>query len=163
MINLNEIQPAPLLAPEASEPASRHALYCPKTGRRLAPESGMAPPEGTTVAVLVFEDGSTVSVNKDVVLGRAPEGQPSVTSGEQASVFVPDPSQATSRSHLLLRLNNWNLEAVDLASKNGTLVLGEDGDWLQLTPGIAHPIADGQRIRIGARTIAVHYTGRAAS
>lgn len=163
MINLNELQSAPLDISDEDDHASRHALYCPQTGRRLAPERGMAPPAGTTIAVLVFEDGSTVSVNRHAVLGRAPEPQRSVATDACDGVIVEDASGATSRSHLLLRLNNWDLEAIDLASQNGTLVLGDDGQWLRLTPGLAHRVTDGQRLRIGSRTIAVHYTGRAAS
>ncbi len=163
MININELSSAPVVSPTADDGASRHALYCPQTGRRLAPERGMAPPEGTAIAVVVFEDGETISVHKDVLLGRSPELDPAVVAGDRDAVTIVDPTKATSRSHLLLRQHNWDLHAVDLGSRNGTLVLSENGEWLRLTPGLAHPIADGQRLRIGSRTVAVHYTARLLS
>jgi len=136
-----------------------YALYCSRSGVRLSPEAGARRPNDTPVAVIVCDDGVTVPVFGDTMIGREPDHDHRVTSGEWASIRLTDPDAQLSRSHLLIRVKEWNLELIDLGSTNGTLTETPDG-WQRLLPGRPQPVRDGQRFRLGNRTLSIHNSGR---
>ena len=160
MVRITDLPVAPIAAAADDDRTDRHALYCPQTGRRINPSQGDAPPEGAPVAVVVFERGETLPITRDTLFGRSPYVDREVLRDERDSALVADPDDAVSRRHLLLRVRQWNLEAIDMGSRNGTLILDESGDWMRLVPGMAYPVADGQKLRIGSRMLTVHLTTR---
>jgi hypothetical protein len=105
------------------------------------------------LGLLVFDDGSTYTVDAEYVLGRMPEADPRVTSGALRSLVLEDTSGAVSRVHAQIVVNGWDALLVDVGSRNGTFVSppGEQG-WTQLPAGESHRLVPGTRVRIGGRS-----------
>ena len=134
----------------------QQTLYCRSTGRRLAPEQARQPAPGMAKAVAVFDDGVSLSLLGDSLLGRTPHLDRRVRSMTAAPVAIEDATQQISRCHVLLRFQGRQIDVIDLGSRNGTAVLGVDGEWHPVVPGLGVRIGDGQRIRIAERVFAVH-------
>ncbi len=132
------------------------ALYCRRTGRRLAPDDGRTPGVGDDVAIVVVDDGTTVPIDGDVVIGRDPAADRRVAAGTAVALELVDPERQVSRCHLLLRVRAWSVEVIDLGSSNGTALGEDDGSWTALVPGLGHEVPDGRPIRLGRRTLTVH-------
>jgi FHA domain len=105
------------------------------------------------LGLLVFDDGSTYTVDAEYVLGRMPEADPRVASGDLRSLALEDTSGAVSRVHAQIVVNGWDALLVDVGSRNGTFVSppGEQG-WTQLPAGESHRLVPGTRVRIGGRS-----------
>jgi predicted component of type VI protein secretion system len=92
---------------------------------------------------LVFEDGSTVPLDRDLVIGREPQNAPEVQSGAAASLALPDPGQSVSRVHARITLAGGAPQLQDAGSANGTFVVRPgatewerlQGEGVLLTPG----------------------------
>jgi hypothetical protein len=112
-------------------------------------EPGPRPPIG----LLVFDDGATYTVDAEYLMGRMPEADPRVASGELRSLALEDSSGAVSRVHAQIVVNGWEALLVDVGSRNGTFVSppGEQG-WTQLPAGETHRLVPGTRVRIGGRS-----------
>lgn len=133
------------------------ALYCRSTGRRLAPDQGLEPARGAPIAVAVLDDGESVPLFGDAVLGRSPELDARVRNGSAAPIAISDPSAQLSRCHVLLRADRWEVEVIDLGSRNGTALLAADGGWDRIMPGIGTALVDGQQIRLASRVITIYH------
>ena len=139
------------------------ALYCRATGRRLSPVAGLEPAAGAPIAVAVFDDGESVPLFGDTVLGRSPELDPRVRRGEATPLTLDDPTAEMSRCHALLRVNRWEVEVIDLGSRNGTALqmVGADSaadpTWRRIMPGLAASITDGQPILLASRVISIYH------
>ncbi len=98
------------------------ARYCSRTGVKMGAShtrqliQGDRPPLG----VVTFSDGTTYSVEHNTVIGRAPEGHPSVVDGTAAPLSIVDDGRRISRQHLLLELVDWDVYVTDLETANGT-------------------------------------------
>ncbi|MGI9539897.1 MAG: FHA domain-containing protein [Miltoncostaeaceae bacterium] len=130
------------------------AHYCSACGikmgvhKTLVAVDGERPPLG----VLVFDDGVTISVLHDMVVGREPEVEDAVQAGTAQPIRVEDESQSVSRAHLRVELEEWDAYVVDLGSSNGTRVQRQDGeDWIELTPQARQLIETGTVIMLGER------------
>lgn len=130
------------------------AHYCSACGikmgvhKTLVAVDGERPPLG----VLVFDDGVTISVLHDMVVGREPEVEDTVRAGAAQPVRVEDESQSVSRAHLRVELDGWDAYVIDLGSSNGTRVRRQDGeDWIDLTPQARQLIETGTVIMLGER------------
>jgi hypothetical protein len=111
-------------------------------------EIGPRPPLG----ILVFDDGSTYTLDADYLLGRMPESDPRVVGGELRPLLVEDPQAQLSRGHLVIRLDGWDVTAID-ESTNGTLVAhATDRAWSRLTPRTPLRLLPGTRVRVGGRS-----------
>lgn len=141
-------------------PLPLEALYCRATGRRLAPAQGRAPTDGSPIAVGVFDDGVSISFAGDSVIGRLPGADTRVRAGTAHPVALHDPSRELSRCHVLIRVDRWRVEVVDLGSRNGTAVSTPDGRWRPVLPGIGEVVVDGQQIRLASRVLTVHHLCR---
>jgi hypothetical protein len=100
--------------------------------------------------VLRFDDGMVVTVDEDLVLGRRPDNHELVTSGSARPVPIADTQNVLSSAHAALQRAGREVSLVDLGSLNGTHVAGPEAtEWTQLEPGVAHPLADGDRLLLG--------------
>lgn len=140
-------------------PVTAEALYCRMTGRRLSPDRGRVAGAGALIAVLVFDEGTSAPIFGDTIVGRAPHDDHRVRAEAAEALTIVDPRHEISRCHLLLRVRGHRLEAVDLGSRNGT-ALARSGRWTLTMPGIGEPIADREQVRLGLRTLTVHYLQR---
>ena len=64
-------------------------------------------------------------------------------------VTVDSPSEDISRSHVELRVEDWNLVAIDLSSTNGTLLLREGAAPQRLRPEASTILQLGDRLDLG--------------
>ena len=64
-----------------------------------------------------------------------------------------DPQTKISRRHARVWRDGTSFMIEDLGSSNGTILLSTVSDTLRLTPHQAHPLANGDRIRVGDTTL----------
>ncbi|SFP76521.1 FHA domain-containing protein [Geodermatophilus dictyosporus] len=132
------------------------AGFCALCGIRTTQQTavlveGPRPPLG----LLVFDDGATVSLDMDYLLGREPETDERVASGQLRPLLVVDHTGGVSRHHAEIRLEGWDVLLVDTGSANGTLVAprGAPG-WSSLVPGQPVRLTPGMAVRMGGRQFA---------
>jgi hypothetical protein len=125
----------------------------PATGGLVVDNRPEDPAPRPPVGLLVFDDGATYTVDAEYLMGRMPEADPRVASGELRSLALEDASGAVSRVHAQIVVNGWEALLVDVGSRNGTFVSppGEQG-WTQLPAGETHRLVPGTRVRIGGRS-----------
>lgn len=130
------------------------APYCTECGLSLAQQTnrtvlGPRP----TIGVLVFDDGKTVNLDLDLVIGRQPDRDEAVRAGRAHPLAVEDGESAVSRVHAVINLQGWDATITDRGSANGTYIAPPDATvW---TPLVAHqpaPLVPGTRVQVGKRT-----------
>lgn len=115
---------------------------------------------GPSVGAIVFEDGSTFALDRDYVIGRRPEKDPRVQSGQAAALTVADPDTVLSSAHALLSVRGAQVSLTDLGSLNGTHIAPPGAqDWTRLEQHREVPIAPGTRLLFGW-TVATYSGGR---
>lgn len=101
---------------------------------------------------LVFDDGAAVVVDGGYLLGRMPEVDDRVRTGELRPIVVEDRAGSVSRVHAEIRVSGWDVILVDTGSRNGTFVSGPSEDtWTALPPRRSRRLLPGARVRVGAR------------
>ena len=131
-------------------------LFCNLCGIRMAERTGVfiegvRPPLG----LLVFDNGATVSLDMDYLLGREPETDGRVTSGQLRPLLVIDQTGGVSRHHAEIRLEGWDVVLVDIGSANGTLVAPPGAPaWSSLVPQQPVRLTPGMAVRMGSRQFA---------
>jgi hypothetical protein len=108
------------------------------------------PDTAASAPVLRFDDGLVVTVDEDLVLGRRPDSHELVTAGNARPVPIADTQNVLSSAHAAIQRTGREVTLTDLGSLNGTHVAGPEAtEWTQLEPGVAHPLADGDRLLLG--------------
>jgi hypothetical protein len=129
----------------------------PIGGEPPADQPAVAPPLG----LLLFDDGTTFSLDSEVVVGREPESDSRVASGEAQPLVITDAERSVSRLHLRIAVHGDKVELVDLRSANGTAVRRtRESAWHPLTPGVATTIVPDTEVRLGDRTFVFTAPGR---
>ena len=164
--DLIEDDEAPTMLPNASQPQVEGILcpnghfnhpqapYCAECGMSLAQQAnrkvwGPRPPVG----VLVFDDGQTLTVDTDLVIGRQPDRDEAVRAGTARPLPVEDGESAVSRVHAVITLNGWDAVITDRGSANGTYIAPPEATvWTPLTPHQPAPLVPGTRVQVGKRT-----------
>ncbi len=129
--------------------------FCAQCGIRMAELTGIItkgrrPPLG----LLLFDNGATFVLDHDYLIGREPEPDPDVRSGELRPLVLVDQSGGISRRHAEIRLRGWDVVLVDRGSANGTLVALRNADqWRAVVPGQPIQLLPGMRISMGRRTL----------
>jgi FHA domain len=127
--------------------------YCHIDGISLV-QSTLNVVEGPRPAlgVLVLDDGSTLVLDADYVIGREPDHDPSVLSGESRPLILTDAERTVSRVHAAVLLENWDVRVIDRGSANGTFILASASDrWVKLIPDEPTTIKPGCQVRVGKR------------
>jgi FHA domain len=104
------------------------------------------------LGVLVFDDGTRVTLDGDYVLGREPVLDFDVMAGRARPLRISDPEGTVSRLHLRVSLVGWEVEVSDLGSANGS-VLRTPGEERTLAPFEPIVLEPGTRIGIGHRSM----------
>jgi len=104
------------------------------------------------LGVLVFDDGTRITLDGDYVLGREPVLDFDVMAGRARPLRISDPEGTVSRLHLRVSLVGWQVEVSDLGSANGS-VLRAPGEERTLTPFEPIVLEPGTRIGIGHRSM----------
>lgn len=109
--------------------------------------------EASAVFVLTVDDGVSVTVSGNGLIGRRPQAGP----GERIAhlVAVDDPGRSLSRTHAAFGIDGDELWVQDRGSANGTVVVSADGTTTRAFPGARVPVPEDGRIEAGERTITV--------
>ncbi|MEV4095490.1 FHA domain-containing protein [Streptosporangium saharense] len=125
--------------------------YCAVCGialvqRTLVPYKGPRPPLG----VLLLDDGTTLRLDSDYLVGRDPERAPEAADGTVRPAKVTSPDGSVSRRHLRVALDGWDVNLVDLGSVNGTQIQPPgDPNFYDIPPNEPVAILPGTTVRIG--------------
>jgi hypothetical protein len=162
--------PEPEAGPEAAGETATHALiegvycrddhfndpdqrYCQICGISMAQLTqvtrlGPRPPLG----LLLLDDGSTLRLDTDYVVGREPETDRDVAARQARPLRISGPASGVSRRHVRIRLSGWRVELVDLDSANGTFLhRPAASEPERLVPGVPVAVAPGARVDVGRR------------
>lgn len=152
---------APTLVLGTSCPAGHHnhpdAERCSRCGAEFGADqtkvliNGPRPPLG----VLVVDDGTTYSLDHDIIVGREPGKHPDVLDGIAVPLPLTDSSLSLSRRHARIILDEWSVGVIDLGSSNGTWINRNPNseDWQPVPSDEAVAVAPGDRLRVGGRVI----------
>jgi len=135
------------------------AVYCSQCGTKMGVHhttvliNGPRPPLG----VLVVDDGTTYSLNQDLVVGREPSSHTDVVAGTATPMALTDDTLSLSRQHARIVLDDWSVGVEDLRSSNGTYLsrAGQDEAWTRLEANTTSALEPGDRLRVGGRIIQV--------
>lgn len=109
-----------------------------------------SPQAAASIGAMVFEDGSTFALDRDYIVGRRPEKDPRVQSGQAAALTIVDPDTVLSSAHALLALRGAQVLVTDLGSLNGTHIAPPAAqDWTRLQPHQEVTIVPGTRLLFG--------------
>lgn len=107
---------------------------------------GPRPPLGR----LLCNDGASVVVDRDYIIGRKPEEAPEVVAGVCAALAVPQNEMGVSRVHCEIRISLWSVLLTDRNSANGTFIRPVGvSDWIRLEPGHTVQVVPGSGISVG--------------
>ena len=105
------------------------------------------------LGVLVFDDGSTFTLDGRYILGREPEVDELVRQQQARPLTLEDPRMSVSRVHAEIRLTGWDVQLIDRGSTNGTHVLNAAGDgWEPVPAEQPRTLPPGARAAVGQRT-----------
>jgi molybdopterin converting factor small subunit len=128
--------------------------YCRQCGIAMVQltqriQKGPRPPLG----VLLLDDGTGFTLDKDYVVGREPVLDGDVAAGRARPLRIPDPGGTVSRLHLRISLIGWQIEVRDINSSNGSVVYFPDGHEQRLMAGDSIIIPPGTKVSVGHRNL----------
>jgi hypothetical protein len=129
-------------------PATEHCRTCAGPVPAQAPQSVPRPPLG----VLRLSTGEEVTLDRGVILGRAPGAPQGLGPDEPHRIQLPSPDGSISRKHVEVVLDGWQVTAVDLESTNGTVVSSAGGASKTLSRGGRAVIHHGDVVSLDATT-----------
>jgi len=103
-----------------TDPSLPYCAICGISLTQATHEAGLGrrPPLG----VLLLDNGLTLRLDTDYVIGREPEFDDDVIAGRARPLRITGSSTGMSRRHLRLTLTGWEVQVTDLNSANGTVV-----------------------------------------
>jgi FHA domain len=150
---------APEPPPPSSEPFAAPAPAA-MAAAAVADAGGASAPGGKAIGVIVFEDGTSYTLDKDYIIGREPENDAAVVAGRAGPLVVDDAERSISRVHAELRLFGSELQIVDRGSTNGTYVWSDtNADWVRLVPNQVASVRPGGWVAVGSRSFVFEAEG----
>lgn len=134
-----------VLCPDG-HPNPTHADLCRTCGTSIVDRSPHLVSQ-PRLGSLRFADGTQIHLDRHVVLGRRPTVDVLVAGEPHELVTIAEPE--VSRTHLVLRVEGWQLHAIDRDSTNNTFVEIPGQPTFQLRPGDPYPVPPGTTIRLG--------------
>ncbi len=140
---------SPATSDEPTHRVDTSTLEVPSPTTELLPSPGS--PARPSLGVLRLSTGGSVSLDRGVILGRAPRVDEDVPAGERPHVLrVGGPDRDISRNHAEIVLEGWRVLVRDLGSTNGTTVTRpgqppvrlRPGEPLEIEPGSVVSLAD---------------------
>ena len=133
---------------------SPDSSYCSTCGISMVHQThNLVRRQRPPLGFVVFDDGSTFTLDGRYLLGREPETDPQVQAGQARAIALDDPEMSVSRVHAELRLVDWNVELIDRGSTNGTHIWDADGSvWVRLSADAPQVLQPGAHAAVGQRT-----------
>lgn len=134
--------PAPAQQPAAAHPDDDHD--------RTQMRGGFREPAPVAVLRIRLDDGRDFQLDRNVLVGRNPVGQP----GEQHAqlLAVDDPGRSISKTHLHVLTDGAGVWVTDRNSTNGSAVTTPDGLRTPLQPGVPAFVSPGSTVHFGDRS-----------
>jgi hypothetical protein len=133
-----------------NDPGQRYCQICGISMAQLTQVTrlGPRPPLG----LLLLDDGSTLRLDTDYVVGREPDIDQDVAARRARPLRVTGPASGVSRRHVRVRLTGWRVELLDLDSANGTFLHRPGAaEPERLVPGVPVAVSPGARVDVGRR------------
>jgi pSer/pThr/pTyr-binding forkhead associated (FHA) protein len=111
---------------------------------QLGPTAAQAP-----LGVLTSQDGPPIVLTGVLVLGREPQQDPAVESGEAAPVQLQDPDHVISRVHAYVSVENGIVLVRDADSMHGTYFSPPGGEQWTRIGTEPSPLPPGWSMQIG--------------
>lgn len=147
--------PTPRQGQAPSSPALRQAPPAPAGWVAAPPPTPMADSPDLQRWV-VLDDNSRFELDRDLVIGRDPNGSEAARSGFRP-VTIDDPAGLTSRAHLEVRIVHGDVVVVDLNSTNGVYVREQaEHRWTRLEPWQPATWRPGGYVQVGGRILRLH-------
>jgi hypothetical protein len=127
--------------------------HCPVCGISLAQQTleareGVRPVLGS----LVLDDGESVPLEIDYVVGRDPRHDPDAVAGVARVLKIVDAEGVISRRHFRIALVGWDVQIIDLGSSNGTFIQPPGAlERMPLAPLVPVVIRPGTIVTLGRR------------
>ena len=94
--------------------------------------------------MLCVLDGAAFTIDGNYILGREPEFDPAVVSGDARPLTLSDPENGVSRVHAELRLEGWRVLLADRGSSTARFsrapVPTTGGSWNAVSPSNSYPV-----------------------
>jgi hypothetical protein len=124
------------------------------TACRACP-AGIAPQSPIVVARpilgrLLLPDGDAITLDRGVILGRAPGVPDPADPDRPHHVKLRSPDGDISRKHVEIRLDGWRVLALDLHSSNGTYVARPGDQPYRIVPGEPVELEPGGGVHLNA-------------
>lgn len=142
-----------------NDPDSRYCSTCgiAMLQHTLQLVSRPRPPLG----VLILDDGATVSLAADYVIGRKPDGDEDVRAGRAQALQLTDRDNAVSRVHARVTLAGWRVLLSDCGSANGTYLAPPGApSWIPVDPRAPVRLLTGTKVLIGGRVLVFESYGQ---
>ncbi|MGO4604163.1 FHA domain-containing protein [Terrabacter sp. 2YAF2] len=106
----------------AGHPTTPHSDRCRVCGSSIPPQEPFTMPR-PPLGVLRLSTGDVVTLDRSVLLGRAPKLGDGLAAHDRPHVVkVPSPERDVSRNHVEVILEGWHVLIRDLGTTNGTTV-----------------------------------------
>lgn len=123
------------------------AHLCRVCGASLEPQEAFTAPR-PVLGRLELSTGDVVTLDRAVVMGRAPVARLDHGADRPHVVALASPENDISRTHLEVRLDGWHVLIVDLESTNGTVVTAPGQPPVRLRANDPTPIEPGTTVSL---------------
>ncbi len=121
----------------------------PEWAGDAVPSLAVPTPRNPAPAKLVLSTGLVVSLNRPVLLGRAPQVTRVSNNEIPRLVTLASPNQDISRTHAEVRMDGEDVVVTDLRSTNGVLLLRQGAGPQRLHPGEPTVVEPGVVVDLG--------------
>lgn len=125
-----------------------HAELC-RTCRAAISDRTVHTVARPSLGLIRFGDGTIAHLDRHMVIGRNPSADSFPDLHPVELLRLDDPDQVLSRTHLVLRLDGWQVHAIDRDSLNHTFVQVPGRPAFQLRPDDPYPLPLGSVVRLG--------------
>lgn len=133
----------------STHPNPPHSSRCRVCDREITDRSPVEIPR-PPLGRLILPNGHELVLDRPMLIGRNPTELGGTPAGEvHELVTVSDPAPGLSRTHVEVRIEDWQVQIVDRDSRNGTFVEIAGRPPLRLRPGDPFPIPSDTMIRLG--------------
>lgn len=124
-----------------------HAIRCRVCGQEL-PTAQPEPTPRPALGLLRLSTGDVVTLDRGVLIGRAPRAAEETDGDGPHLVRVASPDNEISRNHVEILLDGWHVLVRDLGSTNGTTVALPGSSPVRVRPGDQQTIEPGTTITL---------------